>query len=200
MWQPTGWRSAPDGKISCTNSASWTESRSGTSLTASVWPTTRIDIVVATGIGPRLLRCGFVGGPNLLGEYPERLATTPLGDWRPRGGHRLWAAPELMPGSYAPDNDPVGWEVLSERVVTLQQEPDGSDLAKTLTIRLADRGATLTLHHQIRNAGQWPVQIAPWAITIVAPGGVAFCRSRSFAVMLNICGPFERWPYGLSPT
>ena len=60
----------------------------------------RIEVVVPTTIGPRIMRCGFLGGPNLLGEYPQLATNTPLGEWKPWGGHRLWAAPEQMPGSY----------------------------------------------------------------------------------------------------
>ena len=67
-----------------------------------------VELVVTTGIGPRIIRYAFVGGENILAELADTPATTTaLGDWKPWGGHRLWAAPESMPGSYGPDNGPV---------------------------------------------------------------------------------------------
>ena len=74
--------------------------------------------VVATTIGPRIVRYGFVGGDNLLGWVPKDEVKTALGSWKPWGGHRLWTAPEAMPRSYSPDNEPVDVQI-SGGTVTL---------------------------------------------------------------------------------
>ena len=53
-----------------------------------------VELVVTTGIGPRIIRYAFVGGENVLAELADTPATkTELGEWKPWGGHRLWAAP-----------------------------------------------------------------------------------------------------------
>ena len=50
-----------------------------------------VEVVITTGIGPRVIRYGFVGGENALGEIPGTPPTkTALGEWKPWGGHRLW--------------------------------------------------------------------------------------------------------------
>ena len=86
------------------------------------------------------MRYGFAGGDNLLGWVPETVVKTDLGEWRPWGGHRLWSAPEHMPRSYSPDNDPVDVQV-SGRTVTLTQavEPK-TGIEKVLTVTLAETG------------------------------------------------------------
>ena len=140
----------------------------------------RIEVVVPTTVGPRIMRCGFVGGPNLLGEYPHLGRNTTLGKWKPWGGHRLWAAPEQMPGSYAPDNAPIHWEVPDERTLHVRQQPDASGLEKALVIRLPPSGSNLTIEHEVCNRHYWPIEIAAWALTIVSPGATALLPQPAF--------------------
>jgi hypothetical protein len=64
-----------------------------------------VEVVVTTEVGPRIARYGFVGGENLLAEMPDHRG--PATAWKVWGGHRLWAAPEARPRTYAPDNAPV---------------------------------------------------------------------------------------------
>jgi hypothetical protein len=140
----------------------------------------RIDIVVPTAVGPRIMRCGFLGGPNLLGECPQLATQTTLGEWKPWGGHRLWAAPEQMPGSYAPDNGPIRWELRDEGRLHVRQRPDASGLEKALVIHLAPSGASLTIEHEICNRHYWPIEIAAWALTVVSPGATALLPQPAF--------------------
>ena len=67
----------------------------------------RMELVVTTDVGPRIMRLAFRGGPNLLKEYPEHLGKRGGNAWRLYGGHRLWHAPEASPRTYWPDNVPV---------------------------------------------------------------------------------------------
>jgi hypothetical protein len=131
-----------------------------------------IDVVAATAVGPRILRCGFLNQANLLGEFTGLETRTALGVWKPWGGHRLWAAPEEMPGSYAPDNDPVECDVRPDRIA-LRKHADATGLEKRVTVHLAASGPRLTVEHELWNRVAWPVEIAPWALTVMAPGGCA---------------------------
>jgi hypothetical protein len=140
----------------------------------------RIDIVVPTTVGPRILRCGFLGGPNLLGEYPTLATNTALGEWKPWGGHRLWAAPEQMPGSYAPDNEPIQWELRDERSLYVRRQSDAAGLEKALAVHLSPGGGRLTIEHEICNRHYWPIEIAAWALTIVSPGATALLPQAPF--------------------
>jgi hypothetical protein len=51
-----------------------------------------VELVVTTGIGPRIIRYAFVGGENVLAELADTPATkTALGDWKPWGA-RQWSS------------------------------------------------------------------------------------------------------------
>jgi hypothetical protein len=127
-----------------------------------------VEVIVTTDVGPRIARYGFVDGENILGEVPDAGLTTELGDWKAYGGHRLWAAPENNPRTYVPDNSPVEHEELGERSVRLigpVEEPTG--LQKETIVTLDADGTGVTVEHSITNCGLWPIELAPWAITIM---------------------------------
>ena len=66
-----------------------------------------VDLVVTTDVGPRVIRYGFSGGPNVFKEFDEQVGKSGEGTWQARGGHRIWIAPEDPVLSYALDNSPV---------------------------------------------------------------------------------------------
>ena len=140
-----------------------------------------VEVLLATAFGPRIVRYGYPGGDNLLGWVPETVVKTDLGEWRPWGGHRLWTAPEHMPRSYSPDNDPVDVQV-SGRTVTLTQaiEPK-TGIEKVLTVTLAERGTGVTVGHRLVNKGLWDIQVSPWALTIMNTGGTIILPQEPYA-------------------
>jgi hypothetical protein len=131
-----------------------------------------VDLDLATEFGPRIVRYAFCGEANLLAETPHLSTPTPWGPWQPRGGHRLWVAPEHMPGSYAPDAAPVIVEDTGLNAVRVRQHTDLAGIEKSLAVRLAADRSTVTIDHTIANRTAWPIRVAPWAITIVTPGTV----------------------------
>ena len=140
-----------------------------------------VAIVATTDIGPRIVEYALDGGINVLGEAMGVTIDTPLGSWRPYGGHRLWAAPEANPRSYVPDNDPVTVEQLGDlgvRLTPAAESPTG--IAKSLTIILDESGSGASVLHTITNNGLWDVELAPWALTIVAPGGEAIVPQEPY--------------------
>lgn len=129
-------------------------------------------IAVATTFGPRVT--GF-----RLGEAPELFAI--LGPevviehrdsdvYRPRGGHRLWAAPENPPVTYAADDTPCEVSIDEDRV-TITAPVDGAGIGKQILVEWD--GANVEVGHTLTNAGAEVVDVAPWAITQVALGGKA---------------------------
>lgn len=130
-----------------------------------------IEVIVTTDVGPRVIRYGFVGGENVFAEVPELATLTEWDDWKPRGGHRLWVAPEEMPRSYAPDDAFVHYEIVDERTIRLMQRTDRAGFEKEITVSLAAEGSGVTLHHKITNRNSSGVEAAPWAMTIMRAGG-----------------------------
>ena len=128
------------------------------------------DLIVTTSVGPRILFYGAKGGQNHLGLHPENVVKTALGEWKPRGGHRLWVWPEVFPATYAPDNVPVTHEKHGELSVTVQAPVDGAAIGKKIRITLGPAGSKVKLEHTVTSHNLWPVDIAVWAITIVNAG------------------------------
>lgn len=132
-----------------------------------------VEVIVTTDIGPRIIRYGFPGGENILGEVPDVAVATPLGEWKPWGGHRLWTAPEAMPRSYAPDNDSIESEIDGDLHIRLKQPVEqGTGIGKEMEISLASQGSCVTIEHTITNHNLWEIELAPWALTIMNGGGV----------------------------
>ena len=76
-----------------------------------------VEAIVTADVGPRVMRYGFVGGQNFFKEFKEQLGQSGEPGWQPRGGHRIWIAPEDPVKSYAPDNEPIGREVTEDGVI-----------------------------------------------------------------------------------
>ncbi len=94
--------------------------------------------------------------------------------WQPRGGHRIWIAPEVVPDTYAPDNVPLNAVILDSGVdLAAPVEPE-TGLEKAIAVQLSSGGVKVT--HRLRNAGREPRTLAPWALSMMAPGGVGVAR------------------------
>ena len=130
------------------------------------------EVIVSTDVGPRVLRYALTGGDNVLAELPDLSVPTALGHWNPRGGHRLWVAPEIMPGSYAPDDEPLEHEVLGPLSVRLTQKVDAAGFEKEMIVTLERVGSGVTVQHRIVNRSSFAAEVAPWALTIVRSGTV----------------------------
>jgi hypothetical protein len=157
-----------------------------------------VDVVVSLDFGPRVLRYGFAGGANMFAEAPKPPIPTDLGDWHPRGGHRLWVSPESMPGSYAPDNVRVDHTRRDDRRASFRQPTDAAGIEKHLDVRLAATGTRATVTHTIINRAYWPIRVAPWAITAVSPRATAVIPQppfRSHAVDLLPARPLVQWSF-----
>lgn len=157
----------------------------------------KAEVVVATDIGPRILSYSLAGGSNVLGEYPDRGTPTPFGEWKPWGGHRLWAAPEHMPDTYAPDNAPIALEAIGDLAVRLVQPSDRVELEKRMTVILQPAGSRVEVRHEITNVSNASRILAPWAITIMRPGTaiVPLEPWRSHDEALLPAQPVVRWEF-----
>ena len=158
-----------------------------------------VEAIVTTDVGPRIIRYGFPGEENILGEVPDSVIKTELGDWKPFGGHRLWAAPEAKPRSYAPDNSPVEYDVLDDHTIRLIQRAEPPTyLQKEMTVKLYAEGSGLHIHHRLTNGNLWAIDVAPWALTVMNGGGMAILPQephRSWDEYLLPARPMVLWYY-----
>lgn len=157
-----------------------------------------IAVGVATALGPRVLHCGFVDGPNLLAELPELEQDVGGETWRIVGGHRLWHAPEAKPRTYTLDGAPVALDKVEGGVGVTAVADAASGIAKRLEVRLAEDTPVVYVRHALRNDGPWPVTLAPWALTVMAPGGTAVAPlppAGSHDEQLQPTGGLALWAY-----
>lgn len=157
-----------------------------------------IELLVTTDVGPRIIRFGFVGADNEFAEYEEWWGKTGGEEWRNYGGHRLWHAPEHQPRTYAPDNDPVAVEDHGAFVRFIQPVEASSGIQKEMDITLAPDTARVKIVHRLRNTTLWDLTLAPWALSVMAPGGTAIIPlppRGSHEGNLLPAGTLALWPY-----
>ncbi|MBC8165268.1 MAG: hypothetical protein H7Y20_05265 [Bryobacteraceae bacterium] len=177
-----------------------------------------VELIATTDIGPRIIRYAFIGGQNMFVEFDSQLGGSGEKQWVPRGGHRIWIAPEDPATTYALDNSPVqiatdtapfghGSEAATEprpqgvpmalRPINIDEEPvllsrdqrerffRGAGVSVTLTqqvepetglekqivVTLDPSGSGAKLVHRLTNTKNTAWQFAPWALSMMAPGG-----------------------------
>jgi hypothetical protein len=130
-----------------------------------------LELIVTGDVGPRIIRLGFVGQENEFAEFPEDLGQTGGAEWRLYGGHRFWHSPEDRERTYYPDNEPVAVTEDNGTVRIVQPREATTGIQKELALTLVGRDQ-VTVRHCLRNHGLWPVELAPWALSVMAPGGI----------------------------
>ncbi len=147
-----------------------------------------VELIVVPQIG-RIMRYGFVDGPNVLWENTElagkpRTSSSAPTDWMNYGGDKLWNAPQSKSG-WPPD------PVLDGGACTVTLRPDGhlridgqrspgSGLRFERDIELAENGTAVTLRNILMNEGTQPANWAIWEVAQVDdPKQVRVPRSRS---------------------
>ena len=133
-----------------------------------------VELVMTLDVGPRIIRYGYVGGPNVFKEYDEQMGKSGEKSWMIRGGHRLWHAPEDDVRTYALDNTPVKYEKLNDSTVRLIQPVESiTGMAKEIDLTLDNEGTGVKVVHRLRNTNLWEVELAPWCLSVMAQGGAA---------------------------
>jgi hypothetical protein len=165
------------------------------------WPHCRrlsngtVDVVVTTDVGPRVVRYGFVGGDNMLCEVRDEDGLTGDDTWHTFGGHRLWHSPEANPRTYQPDNALVSFDDKEHGISLTQPIEAATGIQKEMEVSLDPAGTGVTVMHRLTNRGVWPVHVAAWAITVMAPGGVEVIPQTSVDNGLLPNRSIALWPY-----
>jgi hypothetical protein len=132
----------------------------------------KTELVVTLDVGPRVIRYALHDEPNVFAELPDQMGGAGEDEWMVRGGHRFWTAPEAD-HSYEADNEPVRWKKLGDAAVELMQ-PASTQFGFQKTMRLellADEMVRVT--HRLTATGAKPLEVTPWVLSVMAPGGTA---------------------------
>lgn len=161
---------------------------------------------VTLDVGPRVIGLEMPGSGNLFFVKPETRGSTNLQGYQGYGGHRLWTSPEITSRTYEPENVPIDTWVgpaQDEHNPSMKtsfgfRSPLGpSMLEKTLFLTPFDGGFEVA--HQIMNVSPVIQEVAPWAITVMRPGGECLIPGHS-AVTIPAASklparPLVVWPY-----
>ena len=134
-----------------------------------------VELIVLADVGPRIISYRLRGGENLLHEVEADIGKLGGNDFRLYGGHRLWVSPELE-STYFPDNLPVSVSDQGDKVrftAPIEPAPPGQSLQKELEVELASSGSEVSITHHLTSHNRRAIQLAPWAPTMLRPGGKA---------------------------
>lgn len=132
-----------------------------------------VELLITTAVGPRVVRFGYIGEKNLFAEFEEQKGGSGEAEWMIRGGHRLWVAPEVSPVTYELDNFPIEVEEIPDGIRTSQPTDSLSGIHKTMDITLDPERNSVKVVHTITNENEKAVDVAPWALSVMAPDGMA---------------------------
>ncbi len=149
--------------------------------------------------GPRIVR--FIHKPtgvSLFSETPDLVLDTPVGNYHIRGGHRFWIAPESYEMCYQPDDFGVQVSRDGTSVVLRRDGQAPFHLHKEVMLSMHDTKPIIRITHSVRNDSSLPIRCAPWAITMLQPGGTAILPLRKGVNDSNGLTPDRSitfWPY-----
>lgn len=131
------------------------------------------ELIVTLDVGPRVISYRLPGGFNVMKNYDEMMGKTGEAEWQIRGGLRFWLAPEDLTRTYFPDNNPVKHEQIGPRTVKFIPPAEREyGVQKEMIIGLAEKGTKVSVTLRVTNIGPLVTDLAPWAPTVMAPGGV----------------------------
>ncbi|HEY4155032.1 MAG TPA: hypothetical protein VGM24_06385 [Puia sp.] len=139
-----------------------------------------IEVIIATDIGLRILRFGFIDGQNILYLSPEDKGKQGGDGWRIFGGHRLWHSPEAIPRSYSPDNDPISYRYDQQTLKITQPVEETTGIVKEMEISLSPDLNQLRILHRLINMNLWDVKLSAWALSALAENGLAIIPQEPF--------------------
>ena len=133
-----------------------------------------LELIATLDVGPRILHLSTPGAQNVFKTYTDELGGRGETEWKIRGGHRFWIAPEDSIRTYHLDNHPVKHRENSEtgEVVIDSAQDAGGRILKSLGIWMDPAAPRLTVRHTARNIDTRPLEFSVWALSVMAPGGL----------------------------
>jgi len=157
-----------------------------------------IEAIITTDVGPRIIRFGFTGDQNLFGEIKQQHGKTGGNEWLIYGGHRFWHAPEALPQTYYPDNNPVGYQWNGKTLKLIQDIENTTGIQKEIEVTLGQANNHIRVLHRLVNKNIRDIELAPWAVTVMAKNGSVMIPQEPYKTgeeSLLPVRPLVLWPY-----
>ncbi|MBI4907929.1 MAG: hypothetical protein HY820_30165 [Acidobacteria bacterium] len=157
-----------------------------------------VEAVLVADVGPRIIHFGFRDGQNMFYVRTPEIGGAGEPDFKLRGGHRIWTAPEDVPRTYHPDNLPVTVRIDGTVITATAPLEPATGLVKEIEFQLAGEGARASVVHRLTNTLAWEIEFSPWALTMMAAGGTAitgFPPRGTHPEMLAPTHPLVMWAF-----
>jgi hypothetical protein len=157
-----------------------------------------VEVIITSDIGPRIMRYAFPGGQNVFKEFTEGLGKSGEEKWQLRGGHRIWFAPEDAVKTYAPDNGPVHISIKGAVLEATEPVEPLTGIEKQITVKMSASGSGVEVLHRLRNTNKNTLELAPWALSMMAQGGVGihgFPPRGTHPEVLAPTNPLVMWAF-----
>ncbi len=164
-----------------------------------------IQTLVTVDVGPRIISFQAIHGTEMLFQDLERQFLWDNKEIKEKygedssfwlyGGHRLRIAPEKMPDSYQPDNEPVVYTLLSDgvRFSAYQKE---NKIQLSFEIIMSGDSQNMMVVHCAQNCTQESQRISLWGITALQAGGLLIVpQNEKYDLFSGPNRTFSLWPY-----
>jgi len=144
----------------------------------------KLEVLITMDVGPRIISFTPQGGSNLFFNDDEDLRVSKgevfesiFGEgeeYHFYGGHRLWLAPQYPLHTNVPDNRPLTVEEVENGARFIGAYSPVSGMRPTMTVVMDESKAEIAVTASYTNESDQVQHYAPWQISQLAPGGVAF--------------------------
>jgi hypothetical protein len=135
-----------------------------------------VELMVTLEVGPRVISYRPLNGHNVFKLVEDEAGKSNEKEWRIRGGHRFWVGPEDFGKkeslTYAPDNLEVVHTIINPFSVVVSQVTESPAIVRReMVVSLNRTGPGAVVEHRLTNQGDEPLVLAPWALSVMEPGG-----------------------------
>ena len=126
-----------------------------------------VEIIITVEVGPRIISYRPAQGRSVFKLAADEAGKSKEENWKIRGGHRLWTAPEDFGNAhslcYALDNSEVQHAIEGDFAVRVSNRVEGpAKIRREMVVRLAETTPKVTVEHRIIHEGGDPLEVAPW--------------------------------------
>lgn len=152
-------------------------------------------LIVTTDVGPIIIGAFFKDSENLFYVNPDIAGKTGGDEWKFYGGHRLWHSPEARPRTYEVENSKIEFKKLEDGCYFSYGTNKMSGMHKSFSVKPM-KNDMFRIEHILRNDSLWDIEVAAWALSVMAPGGTAIVpqpQGEKTALLPNRY--LTIWPY-----
>jgi hypothetical protein len=162
-----------------------------------------VEVIITLEVGPRIISYRPLEGQSVFKLVDEEAGQSNETEWRIRGGHRLWIGPEDFGKrdglTYWPDNSLVEFAIDDEFTTRVSQVIENpAKILREMVVTLERTGPKVTVEHRITNLADPALELAPWALSVMAPGGYAVIPQPPLGTHPQDYAPNRAiiaWPY-----